>query len=665
MKKVKFLSQVDGAKCRGCERCEVVCPTGAMEVVQRQEVVCEGAVPASCSDACPASVDVPRYVRLIAEGKFAEAVSVIREKIPFPSVCGHVCVHPCEVRCQRDDLDEAISIRALKRFAGENDAGLWKGNSKVASATWKRVAIIGSGPAGLTAAYFLAKLGHSVTVFEALPEPGGMMRFGIPDYRLPKDILDAEIGEIKATGVEVRTNTRVDSLEGLFKKGYDAVFLAIGAHQGIRMGVEGEDSPRMKEGVSFLREVSLGKKPKLGERVAVVGGGNAAVDSARTALRLGAKEVTIIYRRTRDQMPAYPEEIELAVAEGVKFEFLAAPSRVIDLGREVQLECMRMRMGNMDDNGRRSAEPVKGSEFRVGFDTVIVAIGQFPEIPEQFGLPIGQGGTIQVAPDTFATVRKGVFAGGDAITGPASVIEAIAAGRQGAISIDKYLGGSGRIDEVLVPREGWVSIPEASSEGGRPHIPMLPVIERVCGFAEVELGLGEEMAVGEARRCLSCDLKEARVDEKKCVACFKCVEVCPEDAIRIIPRAEPVVFGLDPEEVDQTKLMELCTKAHLLPQQFVCLCSATRVSEAAAAVLKGAKSLEEISLMTGARSGCTAYCVEPMLRLLRAHGVEIILPKSYQWYNIAPTLWDVPKKVEEKYPGYFFEDDRKAYRKMK
>jgi len=470
--------------------------------------VCRELVTAPCSHICPAGIDVPRYVRFIAEGKPAEAVAVIREKMPFPAVCGLVCFHPCEAKCRRGQLDEAIAIRMLKRFAAEHGNGLWKQNIEVAPTTGKRVAIVGSGPAGLTAAYYLAKLGHSVTVFEALPEPGGMMRVGIPDYRLPKDILRGEIKEIEDIGVEIRTNTRVDSIDKLFQQGYNAIFLAIGAHQGLKIGVEGEDSPRVIECVNFLRDASLGKRVEVGNRVAVIGGGNAAIDSARTAMRLGAKEVTIVYRRTRAEMPASPEEVEEALVEGVQIHFLAAPSRIISQDGRVELESIRMQLGAMDASGRRRPEPIKGSEFTTSFDTIIAAIGQRPDIPRQFNVAIGRGNVIEVDPDTLATTRGGVFAGGDMVTGPASVIEAIAAGRQTAISIDKYLGGSGDIDEVLAPPEGAVAPLEEAEEKRRPQMPTLPVKQRLSGFSQVELGYSDEMAIEEAKRCLRCDLEE-------------------------------------------------------------------------------------------------------------------------------------------------------------
>ena len=524
----------DTEQCTGCATCAKSCPQGSIKIMTSENGG-NGLVSAPCSQACPAGVNIPRYIRFIADGKPAEAVAVIREKIPFPSVCGHVCIHPCEAKCQRTQLDEAIDIRVLKRFATEHDTGLWKANSKVASSTGKRVAIIGSGPAGLTAAYYLAKLGHSVTIFEALPEPGGMMRVGIPDYRLPKNILKAEIEEIKSIGVDIRTNTRVDSPDNLFEQGYNAIFLAIGAHQGIRLGVEGEDSPKVMECVSFLRDVNLGKKVELGGRIAVIGGGNAAVDSARTALRLGAKEVTIIYRRTRTEMPASPEEVEGALSEGVEIYFLVAPSRIVSQNGQLGLECIRMKLGALDASGRRRPEPIQGSEFSLSFDNIIAAIGQRPEIPDQFGLPVGRGNTIQADTDSLATIREGIFTGGDAVSGPASVIEAIAAGRRAAISIDKYLGGNGEIDETLVPPDEKATPLTKTARGWRPQIPTLSVKQRVSSFGEVELGLSERMAIKEAKRCLMCDLAyivdKFEVDTGHCIFCGLCVEACSRNAL--------------------------------------------------------------------------------------------------------------------------------------
>jgi len=489
--------------CVFCGNCWKVCPHGinVPAVFFKEEVI------APCRYLCPAGIDVPRYIRFISQGKFAEALAVIREMIPFPAICGYICPHPCETKCRRTQLDDPIAIKALKRFVADQSDGGWQSIGKVAPATGKRVAIVGSGPAGLTAAYYLAKLGHAVTVFEALPEAGGMMRVGIPRYRLPREVLDKEIDVIKQLGVEIKLNTRVKSLNSLLRQGYDAVFLALGAHRGTKLGIEGEALPGVIDGVSFHRDVNLGKEVKLGNRVGVIGGGNVAIDSARTVLRLGAKEVTVIYRRTQDEMLASAEEIEAALAEGVVFYFLAAPLRIVREDKGLQLRCIRMRLGERDASGRPHPEPIEGSEFKMSFDNIIVATGQSPEIPARLGLATGPGNTVQVDAETLATNKKGIFAGGDLVTGPASVIEAIAAGRRAAVSIDKYLGGNGVIDMTLAPAEEKLTLPGEVEKKRRVLMPVIPVAERLSNFAVVELGFSAEQAIEEARRCLRCDLE--------------------------------------------------------------------------------------------------------------------------------------------------------------
>jgi len=472
--------------------------------------VCAKLVKSPCQNACPAGIDVPRYIRLIGEGKYGEAVAVIREKVPFPAVLGYVCVHFCEAKCRRDQLDEAVAIKELKRFAAERDTGLWKQNAKVLPSTGRKVAIVGSGPAGLTAAYYLAKLGHKLTVFEALPAAGGMMRVGIPRYRLPAEVLDKEIKEIENVGVEIKLNSKVESLDELLEQGYDAVFVGIGAHQGTNMGIEGETTPGIVDGADFLREVNLGQDVKVGDKVIVVGGGNVAIDASRTALRLGAREVTIVYRRTRTEMPASPEEVEEALREGVKIVYLATPTRVISANGRLKIESIRMELGKVDQSGRRRPVPIEGSEFVGEYDMMIKAIGQESETPDRFGVAVGRGGRIEVDAETLATSREGVYAGGDVITGPASVIEAIAHGRQAAIAIDKYLGGEGDIDEVLAPVEEppKYEVPEIEGEQYRPEIKTMPLEKRLTCFDLVELGFDENKGIEETNRCLQCDLEE-------------------------------------------------------------------------------------------------------------------------------------------------------------
>jgi len=498
--------------CKYCCACVEVCPTGALidKAAKWQPEIDHEEVTNPCSYACPAHIDVPRYVRLCGEGRFAEALAVIREKVPFPGALGRVCIHPCEQACRREALNEPIAIKFLKWAAAESDDGKWQQRAKKSPTTGKKVAVIGSGPAGLTAGYYLAKQGHAVIVYEALPEPGGMMRVGIPDYRLPPEKLNAEIDIIREAGVEIKLNTRVESIDDLFAQGYDAVFAAVGAHGGMKMGVDGEDTPGVFDGATFLREINLGRKIDTGDRVAVIGGGNVAIDAARVSLRTGARKVTIVYRRTRAEMPASPEEVEAALEEGIEIMFLAAPVRIDGTGKTLKLTCIRMELGEPDASGRRRPVPIRGSEFTTEFDSIIAAIGQIPDIPEGFNLKLGRGNIIQASADTLATGTKGVWAGGDAVSGPASVIEAIAAGRKAAASIDKYLGGTGDISEILAPPSEFspcVGKDEGFFAWPRAVMPVLPVPKRADNFTEVELGLSDEAAQKEGRRCLQCAVR--------------------------------------------------------------------------------------------------------------------------------------------------------------
>ena len=505
---------------------------------------------APCKSACPAGVDVSRYVRLIGEGEFDDALAVVREKLPFPSVCGRVCFHPCEDKCNGNHLGGPIAICALKRFVAERPGAVVK-EPPSAKSTGKRVAVIGSGPAGLTAAYYFAKLGHAVTVFEALPEPGGMMRFGIPDYRLPKDILVTEINAIKNAGVSIQTNSKIESPAELLRQGYDGVFVAIGAHKGVSMGVEGEDVAAVKGALSLMKGLNSGSKLGLGDNVVVVGGGNAAVDTARCALRLGSKRVSILYRRSREEMLANSAEVEQALAEGVDIQFLTMPIKILMTKGKAKVDCVRTKLGELDAGGRRQAEPISGSEFTMLVDAVVSAIGRVPDLSADSGLATTDGGLIQADANTLATNETGIFAGGDAVTGPASVIEAIAAGRQAAVSIDQYLGGKGEIDVPLAPPEAEVMQTglQGFPVGDRAEMPSLRIDERLRDFSPVELGFSDEQAIDEANRCLRCDLP-ITIDVENCTGCLTCVLRCSlrfEDAfspaaakLKVIPLTDQI-----------------------------------------------------------------------------------------------------------------------------
>ncbi|HCC32321.1 MAG TPA: hydrogenase [Clostridiales bacterium] len=467
-----------------------------------------------CQNTCPAEVDVPIYLDQILNGRALDAYRTVFADNPFPSVCGRVCHHPCEGKCRRAQLDQPLAIRALKRFAGDQSL---KMNGELLGPRptpqgKPAVAVVGSGPAGLTAANYLAQMGYPVTVFESLPVAGGMLAVGIPEYRLPRDVLRAEIGQIEARGVTIKTGVQVGrevTLEDLRRQGFAAVLIAVGAHNGVKLGVAGEDLQGVYEGVEFLRELNLGRSPSLeGRRVAIIGGGNAAIDAARSALRLGAREVHIVYRRTREEMPAERGEIDEAEHEGVKLHLLAAPSAIRgEEGRVAAIRCQRMKLGAFDASGRRRPVPQEGAEFDLPVDTVIVAVGQAVDTSAARGLEtLVDGGRFRAQKGQALTAVPWVFAAGDCVTGADTVIAAIAAGKQAAAAIDRHLGGSGVLPRPQPPRRE-ISGSVIEEETQRVPIPMLS-IQRRQAFQQVELGYTAEQAVAEARRCLRCDVRE-------------------------------------------------------------------------------------------------------------------------------------------------------------
>jgi NADH-quinone oxidoreductase subunit F len=485
-------------------------------------LVCKGLVPAPCQNACPAGIDVPSYVALIGHGRYQEAVELIRQDNPFPWVCGLICVHPCEKMCRRGEVDKPISIKSLKGFAAKYaDSMDGYALKKLAPLREEKVAVIGSGPGGLTAAYFLAREGYRVTVFEAAPSAGGMLRVGIPEYRLPKEIVDTEIESIKALGVEIKTNTPIGrdvTLDDLRNEGFSVFFFAVGAHKGFRLNIAGEsDFDGVMDCIEFLRKVNLAEGVDLGQRVVVVGGGHSAVDAARTSIRLGASDVEVVYRRSREDMPAGEEEIQIAEQEGVKIAFLTVPKCVKGRdGKVTHLECIRAELGEQDESGRRRPVPIKGTEFEIEADTLILAIGQtvdMAHIIDAQEIGVTSRNTFRVDPKTLQTNIPDVFAGGDCVTGPASVIEAIGAGKKAARSIHRYLRGESLEEKIYHAvkrmKVEQIEVPDEEKDTlERPEMPMLDPKKRKTTFQEAELGLTEEMAKNEAKRCLRCDLHE-------------------------------------------------------------------------------------------------------------------------------------------------------------
>ena len=499
-----FAKSLSESGCTFCGSCVEVCPTGAL--VDRGDEWSRWLDPKAasirCKYTCPARVDIPRFIRFIREGKYNEAVAIIREKVPFVAICSLICSHPCESACRRGDLDQSVAIRALERFAVEHasDAKLEEGSKTQASG--KKVAIVGSGPTGLTAAYYLAKKGgHTVTVFESLNQPGGIMRTFIPEYDLPRYILDAEIAALSKLNIEIRTQSPIESVDKLFKEGYDAVFLAIGAQKGAKLGIDGENQADVMDGLSFLKQVNSGQKAKIGEKIAVIGNGNIAVHAARVALRLGAKIVTIVSSTNEAELSIPPDEIAEALAEGLELKPHVSPSKMVKMSGKLRLECVPINRG-----GTETGE----NAFNIEVDNVIVAVGGTPDIPDQFSLVVNDDNSIQVDSDSLMTNKKGVFAGGEVVTRALSFIEAVATGRKAASSIDRYLGGNGDISEVLAPVvEGTPKVGrmENFAQRQRKKMPLLAPAKRTSNFTQVELGFIDEIGSEEARRCMGCDLR--------------------------------------------------------------------------------------------------------------------------------------------------------------
>ncbi|MGD9384040.1 MAG: NAD(P)-binding protein [Desulfobacterales bacterium] len=503
---------------------------------------CIKLAPAPCQTACPAGIDVPTYISLIGMGRDEEAIEVIRKDNPFPWICGLVCTRPCEFMCVRKRIDAPISIKFLKAFAAERAMSTrrYKNPQKEPDKN-KKVCIIGAGPGGMSAAYYLALQGYPVRVIEALPVPGGMMMVGIPRYRLPREVIDREVNMIKELGVEFVFNTRFGTdvtFEQLKAQGFDAFFFAIGAHKSYTLNIPGEkEFPQVIDAVKLLKNVALGDRRVPGKQVVVIGGGNVAIDAARTCLRLGSEEVTIAYRRSRSDMPADEEEVEQAEEEGINLSFLTIPVEIVgENGHITALHCHRAEIVTRDDSVRKYPMPVLGSDFFIKADTIITAIGQQVDhtgMESLRDLDWTRRNTIKVNMVSMETSKEGVFAAGDAVTGPATVIEAIGGGKRAAEAIDRYLSGIPQPKMPPVParrdRLECLEVPASTKMILKaPQMPLLNIDRRRVTFQQVELGYSENMVREEARRCLRCDI---------CRRCGECVEICRDkmkiDALKL------------------------------------------------------------------------------------------------------------------------------------
>ncbi len=499
------------SNCKFCGACVEVCPTGALtdkKVISDRE---RDLVP--CIGECPVATDVPRINYLVSQGRHAEAAAVVRESTPIVYSLGNVCFHPCETECTRNEVNEPIAICALKRFATEQDNDAWKSLILTPTPTGKKVAVIGSGPSGLSAGYYLQRKGHSVTIYESLPEFGGMMRYAFPEYRLPMETLQKDIDTIAGFGVEFKANTAIGkdiTFQDLKNQGFDAIFIGVGGQLSKRIPLEGSDLPGVLWGLDFLKDVRMGKDIKLEGRSVVIGGGNVAMDVALTALRLGATEIQLACLESREEMPAFGHEIEQAIEEGVKINVSWGPKRIIETdGKITGIELKRC-TSVFDEDGRFNPKYDESETTTIETDNLLLAIGQSTDLSflEGSGVEtVGPG--IKVQEGSLQTNVPGVYAGGEVVSGPASVIDAIALGQKAAMAMDKYLGGNGNIQEVLLEKEDpdpYLGKEEGFADKPMIKMPVLSMEER-AGFGQIELGYDESSAMEEAKRCLRCDLR--------------------------------------------------------------------------------------------------------------------------------------------------------------
>ncbi|MEW6616058.1 MAG: FAD-dependent oxidoreductase [Thermodesulfobacteriota bacterium] len=530
---------IDTELCCFCGRCREICPVELPGSLKKAvDCISERGIPRTffidkrknppCQNACPLGINIQGYVALIASGEFREALNLIKERVPLAGILGRICHHPCESQCRRNEIDEPLAICSLKRFVADYELENLRHDSSIPEPKERyqeKIAIIGSGPAGLMAAWELTRLGYKVAIFETLPVAGGMLRTVIAGYRLPQSILDNEINTLKEMGIEIITNCPIGkdkNIGNLFGEGFKAILIATGADVNKKLGLGGEDLTGVYNSIPFLKRINLGERPSIGKKAVIIGGGNAALESARTVLRLGADEVNILYRRTSEEMPGDRNELLLTMEEGIKINYLVTPIRFIGKdGRLTGVKCIHMDLGEIEPDGRRRPVPKKGSEFILDADTAIVAIGQEPElsfIPEESPIRISRHSTIKTNRD-YHTEQEGVFAAGDVVTGSATVVEAMGAAKKAALAIHRYLRGKPwrETEDQDETRGDYEPVDPNTPRAFRPLMPIRGIKERRDNFGEVELGYTKEQAIQEAKRCLQCGI---------CSECKQCEIVC-------------------------------------------------------------------------------------------------------------------------------------------
>jgi NADPH-dependent glutamate synthase beta subunit-like oxidoreductase/NAD-dependent dihydropyrimidine dehydrogenase PreA subunit len=646
MKVLIRVAQVDDSKCVGCRICAMHCPSEAITVKKK-----EGIFFAQCQEACPAGIDVAGYVALAGQGRIQEAYQVIRRENPLPSVCGRICSHPCQTKCSRGEYDEPVAIMDVKRYVTDYvfNNGLapqeliWPKNGK-------SIGIIGAGPSGLSCAYYLALSGYEVDVYENGPAAGGMLLTGIPKYRLPREILERDISLIEQTGVKIHLNTEIgkDITFAELRKKHNAVYLAMGTQLPRKVGVQGEDLPGVWHGLDFLRDVNLDKKPLLGKKVVVIGGGNVAIDTALTALRMGAQKVSAVCLERRAEMPAFEDDIAEAQEDGIEIINSLGPKKFLGTNAVTGVEFMRC-TAVFNETGAFCPAYAAEDTVTIEADTVIVSIGQSSNL--SFAPVLAALGRITTDAATRMTPIEGVFAGGDLVRGPNVAVAAIADGKQAAQSIHTYLTKQGMIN-----KGAEIAVPERDTEWDQRRksiMKHLPSAERKKSFAEVNLGITAEQVNMESKRCLRCVKGISHIDPTRCVDCELCVEYCTHDAVKMVPldKKDQRTIAYQVREEQRPAILELCKKAHIYPLELLCGCNWFPAEEVAAAILDGHRTVQDITLATGARSGCGGIiCHAKIARLLHAAGIENIDPPTGQSHTITTDLWTIPQAVADKYP---------------